>query len=221
VKVSVIIPTYNEEKTIAATLKNLFDNHHAEEVIVVDGGSVDNTVPLAKRWAQVIESDKGRARQMNVGAKESQGDVLLFLHADTILPQGGIIKIRDVIKNGSHAGRFRMRFDQSDWLLRIYEMYTRFQIFSYGDQGYFVTRDLFDQLNGFREDTPFEDIDFYRRLRKLSKPTIIKEHVITSARRFEKIGHVRQKIINLFLVGLYSLGFKTTSLKKSIYTDVR
>lgn len=220
-KVSVIIPTYNEEKTIHSTLENLFTKQAPEEVIVVDGGSIDKTVSIASEWTTVLESEKGRAFQMNVGAHHATGDVFLFLHADTKLPDNGLNLIRDEIQKGVKAGRFRMKFATRQWLLRFYELYTRFHFFSYGDQGFFVHRDLFEALGGFREDVPFEDIDFYKRLRQSTKPTIIKRPVITSARRFGGIGYLKQKFINLFLVGLYYVGFDIFSLKKKFYPEVR
>lgn len=220
-KVSVIIPTYNEEKTIHSALENLFTKQAPEEVIVIDGGSTDNTRALAKEWAMVLQTEKGRAHQMNQGAKAATGDVFLFLHSDTKLPDNGLNLIRDEIQKGVKAGRFRMKFDGRQWLLRFYESYTRFQFFSYGDQGFFVRRDLFEELGGFREDVPFEDIDFYKRLRQSTKPTIIKRPVITSARRFGGIGYLKQKFINLFLVGLYYVGFDIFSLKKKFYPEVR
>lgn len=220
-KVSVIIPTYNEEKTIHSTLENLFTKQAPDEVIVVDGGSTDNTVALAKEWTTVLRTEKGRARQMNRGAQAATVDIFLFLHADTKLPDNGLNLIRDEIQKGTKAGRFRMKFDDRHWLLRFYESYTRFQFFSYGDQGFFVRRGLFEELGGFREDVPFEDIDFYKRLRQRTTPAIIKRPVITSARRFGGVGYLKQKFVNLFLVSLYYIGFDVFSLKKKFYPEVR
>ena len=220
-KISVIIPAYNEESTIHKTLEDLMVRHQAEEVIVVDGGSTDNAVALAKEWTKVIRSEKGRARQMNRGAGEATGDIFLFLHSDTQLPEEGLALIRKVIANGAEAGRFRMRFDHRDWLLRFYESYTRFHFFSYGDQGFFVTRKMFEDLGGFNETVPFEDIDFYKRLRQLTRPVIINNPVITSARRFCGVGCLRQKFINLFLVGLYYAGFNVLGMKEKLYPEIR
>lgn len=187
-KVSVIIPTFNEEKTICSTLENLLTFHKPDEIIVVDGSSADQTVSLVSEWAPVIQTSRGRAHQMNVGAGQAQGNILLFLHAGTLLPPMGIIKIKDAVHRGALAGRFRMRFDDRNWLLGFYESYTRFHFFSYGDQGFFVTKEIFEKLNGFDERAPFEDIDFYRRLRQRTKPVILGDAVITSARRFIQKG---------------------------------
>lgn len=220
-KISIIIPTLNEEKTIHSALEDLFTQHKPDEVIVADGGSTDRTVKLASEWTRVISCEKGRARQMNVGAREARGDVFLFLHADTKLPEQGLEKIREAIQQGKEAGRFRTGFDENRLSLRFYSSYSRFHFFSYGDQGFFVCKEIFRKLNGFREDVPFEDIDFYKRLRKVMEPVILQEAVITSARRFCSVGCFRQKMINLFLVSLYYLGFNVFKFKEKLYPEIR
>lgn len=221
-KISVIIPTLNEEQTITDSLRDLVENHAPDELIVADGGSTDRTVEVASDFAFVLRVQPGRARQMNEGAKKATGDILLFLHADTKLPTKGLETIRHLVAEGqAEAGRFRMRFDHDDVLLKLYAYYTRFHFFSYGDQAFFVTRNLFEEMGGFSERTPFEDIDFYRRLRKITKPVIVRDPVTTSARRFLKVGKFRQKWINLVLVTLYYLGLDILPLKRRLYPEVR
>lgn len=220
-KISVIIPAYDEKSVIYSTLEDLFSRHQPDEVIVVDGGSTDNTIALAKEWTTVIRSEKGRARQMNEGAWHATGDIFLFLHADTKLPDRGLEKIKEVINHGREAGRFQTQFDENHYSLRFYASYSRFHFFSYGDQGFFVTKELFEKLGGFDEAAPFEDIDFYRRLRQMTRPVIIGDAVITSARRFIRNGCIKQKFVNLFLVALYYLGFNVLNVKEKLYPEVR
>ena len=220
-RLSVIIPTLNEEKTIHATLENLFIKQGPDEVLVVDGGSKDRTALIAGEWTDVLHAVRGRANQMNAGASHATGDILLFLHADTKLPDGGLSKIKQAILAGAKAGRFRMRFDERRFLLGLYESYTRFQCFSYGDQAFFMRREIFEALGGFRTEVPFEDIDFYRRLCRITQPVILKEQVITSARRFSSVGDLKQKFINLFLVALYYAGFNVLRFKQKFYRDTR
>jgi len=220
-KISIIIPTLNEESTILRTLSDLMRRRGNYEILVVDGGSSDRTVAIASEFTTVISTSRGRAHQMNVGAARATGEAFLFLHADTLLPKNGLTLVREAMARGSEAGRFRLEFDNDRWLLKIFAAYTRFHIFSYGDQGFFISKGLFRQMDGFRADVSFEDVDFYRRLRKVTKPQIIGQPVVTSARRFMKTGSLKQKFINLWLVGLYYLGFNIFSLKDRFYSDVR
>ena len=222
-KLSIIIPTYNEESCIEKTLEDLYEHHNPDEVILVDGGSEDRTLLCAREYPEVeiYSSEKGRAKQMNLGAKKATGDGLLFLHADTELPMRALDLIKETLEGQIKAGRFRMRFDDRSFSLRMFETYTHLPCFSYGDQCFFMKREVFEELGGYRPDVPFEDVDFYKRLSQLTKPIILKEKVTTSARRFTKVGRMRQKFINLFLIGLYYAGFNVLPLKEKYYTDVR
>lgn len=217
-KISVIIPALNEESVIGETLSDLVTYQHPDEVIVVDGESQDQTREIASQFAKVISSEQGRARQLNAGAQIASGDLFLFLHADTKLPEGGLELIR---RGAFKAGRFIMRFNSDVWHFRLLASLSRFHCFSFGDQGFFVCRQVFDSLGGYREDVPFEDMEFYERLRKIEKPVIIKKPIVTSARRFLKKGSFKQHVINILLVSLYYSGFNVFSLRNWLYADVR
>lgn len=223
--ISVIIPTFNEEQSIESALVNLAKQHHPDEVIVADGGSRDRTAGMASKYARVLNTEKGRAVQMNAGAAAATGNILLFLHADTQLPQGALLKIRQALDGGrKNSGRFRMSFGHSHPLLRFYEFQTRFHLFSYGDQGFFVRKELFQKLGGFDVEAPFEDIDFYRRLLKMEKPVIIKDPVVTSPRRFLQNGVVKQKFMNIALAVMYLSGLKPQAVRRfkaAWYKDIR
>lgn len=224
-RISVIIPTLDEGENIESTLINLTHQHHPHEIIVADGGSSDKTVEIASRYAKVAICGRGRALQMNEGAKSATGDVFLFLHADTQLPNNALVKIEEGVQLGKkQAGRFRLSFGHRHPLLKFYEYQTRFHCFSYGDQGFFVKRELFQNMGGFSVDAAFEDIDFYRRLLKHEKPVIIKDPVITSPRRFLQNGIVKQKFINICLAMMYYLGFHRSTIKhfqNAWYKDIR
>ncbi|MBI3307544.1 MAG: glycosyltransferase [Candidatus Omnitrophica bacterium] len=195
-----IIPVLQDAKTIHATLEELFLKHDPEEVIVVDGGSTDRTREVASEWTKVLNCPGGgRARQMNAGADAASGDVLLFLFPGTKLPAKGLEKVKHTLAHGAHAGRFRMGFDNPQWFLKLYSSYTRFHFFSNGDEGFFIRRPLFHQMYGFREDVPHEGIDFYRRLRKLIHPVILKDPVITFSGKLPGIQGLKERLIRMFI----------------------
>lgn len=223
-KISVVIPVLNEEDEIAATLKEL-KSQRADEILVVDGGSTDKTREIAARYTKVIPSEKGRAVQMNEGAARANGDILLFLHADTHLPPRALEQIRTAISIGRHpAGRFRMSFGHPNILLRLTEFQTRFQFFSYGDQAFFMERRLFEEMGGFDPEAPFEDVDFYRRLLRNQKPIVLPSSVRTSPRRYLENGIPKQKLINFTLASMYYLGLGKRIIREArnfFYTDIR
>ncbi|OHC00329.1 MAG: hypothetical protein A3G70_02790, partial [Planctomycetes bacterium RIFCSPLOWO2_12_FULL_39_13] len=153
-RISVIIPTLNEESHIEKTLQSVIKQEGNYEFYVVDGGSTDNTVAIAKRYACVISSKRGRAIQMNAGAKLCKGDILLFLHADTLLPDNAFREIRKRMKDDTVVGgSFYIEFDADNFILRGISFISRFdfRIFHFGDQGIFVRRDVFQALRGYKE----------------------------------------------------------------------
>jgi rSAM/selenodomain-associated transferase 2 len=222
-KISVVIPTLNEESHIVKTLQSVFRQDGDYEVYVVDGGSTDNTVAIAKRYTTVINSKRGRAIQMNAGANLCRGDVLLFLHGDTLLPDNGFRELRKRMRNDTvSGGSFYIAFDADNFILRGVSFITRFSfgLFHFGDQGIFVRRDVFQKLRGYKEIPIMEDYDFYKRLRKQGKVILIRMPVISSARRFIKKGVIRQLLINKFVVLAYWAGVDIQTIKR-FYDDMR
>ena len=222
-KISVIIPTLNEDSHIGKTLQSVIKQEGDYEVCVVDGGSTDNTVAIAKRYACVINSKRGRAIQMNAGANVCKGDILLFLHADTLLPDNGFREVRKRMRDETVAGgSFYITFDADNFILKAVSFITRFnfRLFHFGDQSIFVRRDVFQALNGYKEMPIMEDYNFYKRLREQGKVILIRMPVISSARRFIKKGVIRQLLINKFVVLAYWAGVDIQTIKR-FYDDKR
>ncbi len=222
-KISVVIPTLNEESHLEKTLQSIIKQEGDYESYVVDGGSRDNTISIAKRYTTVISSQRGRAMQMNTGAKACCGDILLFLHADTILPDNAFREIRKRMKDDTVAGgSFYIAFDADTFILRGVSFITRFnfRLFHFGDQGIFVRRSIFQTLNGYKEMPIMEDYDFYKRLGRQGKVILIRTPVISSARRFIKKGVIRQLLINKFVVLAYWAGVDIQTIKR-FYDDMR
>ena len=192
---SVIIPTLNEEKALPETLACLFRQSSGEEVIIVDGGSTDATEKVCEQYPGIrfITSDKGRAAQLNAGARAASGDLLLFLHADTLLPDDALSTIKRVIGHEKHqAGGFRHSFGDQDWRLRFISFLDNRRCLKtkiiYGDQAMFIQRNLFERLNGFPDIAIMEDIYFCEKLVQLTTPVILDSYVKTDPRKFIKMG---------------------------------
>lgn len=187
------------------------------EIIVVDGGSTDNTVALAKTADATVlcSPKKGRAAQMNYGASMAKGDVLYFLHADSFPPKTVYADIENAINRGFQAGCYRLSFDYSHWLLKANCWFTRFNVdtIRFGDQSLFVTNALFKQLCGFDENhIVLEDQEFVKRIKKRARFTVLPKAVITSARKYKENGVYKTQAIFFFIYVLYRLGFSQASL---------
>jgi rSAM/selenodomain-associated transferase 2 len=207
---SIIIPTLNEEKLIERTLLAVKERAPDAEVLVVDGGSSDATVALASKHARVISAKRGRGGQLNAGVQATTGDLLLFLHADTIPDADGIAELIEVMQD-EHVlgGAFRMRFDNPRPLYkRVSENVAMrsLRTKSYtGDQGIFTRRSAFEQLGGHR-DWPFmEDVDYSERMGKAGPVALLKHEVETSARRHEHWGLLRTQLTVVVIRILYLL----------------
>jgi rSAM/selenodomain-associated transferase 2 len=216
-KISVIIPALNEAKNILSCLRSVNNQPGEFELIVVDGESTDETVEAVEPHAKIIRGKRGRAIQMNLGARHSTGEVLLFLHADSHLPPRAFPVLEQVLSDPRIVGgTFRLRFNSDKFLLRLIAFFGRFKFryFHYGDQGIFVRRSVFEQLNGFAEMPFMEDIDFLRRLRGAGLVALLEQPITTSARRFLERGIVRQQLMNIILVVFYLLGATPENLRK-------
>ena len=193
--------------------------NNGHEVIVVDGGSTDSTIDLAKPLVdRVVGSDKGRAKQMNAGAEVAKSDVLLFLHADTVLPEGACELILSSINNDYQWGRFNLRLSGEKILFRIIEFFInwRSRLFSIatGDQAIFVKRNVFEALEGFPDIPLMEDVAICKSLKRQSKPMCLNNTVTTSSRRWEQHGIFRTVFLMWRLRFLYFMGVSPEHLVK-------
>ncbi len=223
--ISIIIPTYNEEESIENTLINIKKQGNDYEIIIVDDGSSDKTIDIASRYGKVIYSGKkNRGKSLDKGAKESSGDILLFVHADTILPDNALKMIRETLKDqGVIAGGFRRRLNNEKIIYRIIDMGSAFlrylKGFIAGDQAIFCRREVFFRVGGFKGRELFEDIDLCKRLKKHGKMRVIKSPVLTSARHFEKYGILKCVYVNLYLTYLYYKGVGAEKLRDIYYKE--
>lgn len=217
-KISVIIPALNEEKSIKACIKSV-KNIEPFEIIVADGGSTDRTKEIAKQeGAIVIQSQRGRGIQMNMGASIANGDILLFLHADSIITNK--VNIKDYIASEDYIGGFfRLRFNDDSISTRLVEIFAnlRARVFSlpYGDQAIFIRKDVFKKMGGFKEYPFLEDIELVRRLKKNGKLRHLPYDVIVSSRRIQK-GYPFSPILismkNVLIVLLFIFGVSPYTL---------
>jgi rSAM/selenodomain-associated transferase 2 len=224
-RISVIMPMLNEEKSSGSTLAAL-SALKPHEIIVVDGGSTDRTREIcARAGAKVLISGRGRARQMNRGALEATGDVLLFLHADTRLPASALRDIAAALSDpGYVGGRFDVELDSERWLLKVVgamiSCRSRMTKVGTGDQAIFVRREIFEEMGGFPDIPLMEDIAFCRLLKRAGKVACLRSKVVTSARRWETDGVWRTIFRMWTLKSLYLAGVSPARLKR-FYADTR
>jgi rSAM/selenodomain-associated transferase 2 len=210
---SIIIPALDEAEVIARTLHAVAPlRARGAEVIVVDGGSKDDTVALAAPRADlVVAAPRGRARQMNAGAKRARGAILFFLHADTEPPRDADALIVDGLNRTRRAwGRFDARIAGAHPLLRVVEwlmnLRSRLTGIATGDQGIFVTRTLFVAAGGFPEIPLMEDVSLSKRLKRFGPPLCLRHQITTSARRWERNGVIRTVVLMWALRLAFRLG---------------
>jgi|APTNR8051073442_1049403.scaffolds.fasta_scaffold11260_3 rSAM/selenodomain-associated transferase 2 len=220
-KVSIIIPTLNEAENIERVIERLKagSNGLLSDLIVVDGGSEDQTTSLAaKAGAKVFQTPPGRALQMNHGVAQSSGELLYFVHGDTLPPEDYLDKILQAVAAGYPVGCFRFRFNSDRWILKLNAYFTRFnQIWCRGgDQSLFITREAFDALNGYRSDYRImEDYDLIIRAQKKYRFMVIQDDVIVSARKYETNSYLRVQAANFVVFNMFRLGYSQDRMAKT------
>jgi len=221
--ISIIIPTLNEEKTIKKSLKALqLLRLYGAEVIVSDGGSSDNTKAecgnLVDRW---VDSAKGRATQMNSGAEAARYNAMLFLHADTVLPNNSVNLLKVFIESTSIWGRFDVRLSGEKRMFRVIEFMmnwrSRLTGIATGDQAIFVRKTYFERVGKFPDQPLMEDVSITHKLKKISRPYCIKTPVTTNSRRWEKHGVWKTIVLMWSLRFKYMLGVDVQKLHRQYY----
>ncbi len=220
IKISIIIPVLNEELNLPDVLNNLQSfRSKGHEVVIVDGGSSDNSLMLAQQGADiVIVSKAGRALQMNSGAAVATGGLFLFLHCDTILPDNALKIIANNYQAENYWGRFDVRLSGNKFVFRLIErlmnLRSRLTSIATGDQAIFIEQKLFNQLGGFPEIALMEDIAISGLLRKLSPPVCLRQKVITSSRRWENNGVLATVLLMWKLRLCYFFGVSADKLSR-------
>ncbi len=222
--ISVIIPTLNEEASISGCIDAVRAEDAGIGIIVADGGSEDRTCETVLRHGgvQLVRTGRGRGQQLNSGAEAATGDILLFLHADTVLEQGwsGALR-RAYAAEEDLCGAFTFAVDDPSWRFRTVEQWVALRCalcrLPYGDQGLFVARSLFDRIGGFHDMPLMEDVELVRRMKKSGRLRILDHRAFTSARRWQRKGVLRTALLNQFVMTLYLLGADPGRLYRIYY----
>ncbi len=220
--ISIIIPVLNEERAIGSCLDSLVKEPDLE-ILVVDGGSHDRTIDeITARGLTPVVSAPGRGIQLHAGAKGASGDILLFLHCDTGLPNDFASHIQKVLqRDGVVAGAFQLRINAKGWGLRVVEsganLRSRFLGLPYGDQALFVKRDVYFKTKGFPEQPILEELLFLSRLKKTGRIAIAPAWATTSARRWQQNGIVKTTVVNQLMLAGWALGIAPERLGRWYY----
>ena len=222
--ISIIIPILNEAKVLDKTLSQLQPELERHELIIVDGGSSDNSVCIAEKYGEVLTSARGRAKQLNAGAVAATGDILIFLHADIWLESGALAAVESALSSGYIGGGFHQKIDGKCILYRMIEiagdLRGKYLKVFYGDSGIFLARADFEKIGGFPDVPILEEMEFSKGLRKLGKTTLVFPHIHLSARRWEAKGIVRTTLNNWLITLLYFIGVSPEKLAK-LYSHIR
>ncbi len=224
--ISIIVPAYNESETLAQWLTKLFASVQPEECIIVDASeaeayekiSAQLSTQLGSSVQLIAAEEKGRARQMNQGALVSRGSILLFLHADTLLPETALVTVQAAVKAGWHWGWFKVSFDNRRWPYRMIAAMMNWRTsmtgVATGDQAMFMTRAAFDLVGGFDKVNLMEDVMMSKKLKTIGLPVRLDTPVRTAARRWEKKGVIRTVCLMWALRLALFLGVPTQHLAK-------
>jgi rSAM/selenodomain-associated transferase 2/rSAM/selenodomain-associated transferase 1 len=224
--ISIIIPVLNESLNIMKTIEKIMENSSNIEIIVVDGGSTDDTLEICKKFPDLVlvESSKGRGVQMNAGASFATGEILFFLHGDSLVPSNFDTMIRHcLLKRGCSLGAFSFSVDEKalsgkNLLERMTNWRANVLQLPYGDQGIFLYKKNFIKLNGFLEIKLMEDFEFVTRCQKLGKVVILNAPIVTSARRYKKMGIFNTTLTNQMIIVFYYCGVAPETLSKFYYS---
>ncbi len=225
--ISIVIPAYNEGEAIVNRLQKLFLRHAVAQCVVVDAsetevfdtirGKVFTAFPN-QSLNYIAAYTKGRGAQMNAGTASSDGNILLFLHADTRLPEGALMQISRGVKAGWHWGRFDVRFDQAGWPYKLIASMMNWRSrktgIATGDQAMFMTRAAFDLVGGFDDIELMEDIAMSKKLKTIGSPLCLDLKVKTAARRWQQKGVFRTVLLMWWLRLAYWLGVSPTTLAR-------
>ncbi len=220
--ISIIIPTLNEQENIECLLVHIKKHYRDCEVIISDGGSSDNTVAIAQKYATVVHSPKGRGIQLNTGASYATGDLLWFLHADTIPHVDSVNLIHQTLQESSIVGGgFEYNFDSTSKRLQFISWFSNRKNKSlnriYGDMGIFVRKEIFNQIGRFPESHLMEDFEFSRRLRKIGKVRILPQQIQTSPRDWYKEGFLKKVSKDTFIRMAYCMHVDNQTLYNWYY----
>lgn len=224
--VSIIIPTLNEEENIENLLNNLKSLKGDFEVIFSDGGSLDKTIEIIKNFGdyKIIKSERGRTKQLNNGAKESNKDILLFLHADSIVEEDVLIKVENFIKNGNKAGCLKIKFDSKKILMNIFAILSNLRVkyrnIAFGDQGIFIEKKLFEDIGMFDDIPIMEDYKLSIKLKNVFPIKYIDSYIISSSRRFEKNGILKTALLMQKLQYMFRRGVSIDKIA-NIYNGMK